>query len=118
MTEPNGKVWRYQSREQGLLKIVLAMWLELRKTATAQDADGLDAAIRRDGLAWALPSMAHIDDDELLTTTELAERLGYAESTIRDWPTRYALPLYNGQFRWGDIDTMLRNRREGNRTSV
>jgi hypothetical protein len=117
MTEP-AKVWRYRSREQGLLQIVLAMWLELRKPASEQNPNSLDQAIRREGLAWALPSMAHIDDDELLTTAQLAERLGYAESTIRVWPSRHALPLYNGLFRWGDVDAMLRHRTEGNRTSV
>lgn len=117
MTEPD-KVWRYRSREQGLLHVILAMWVELRKPPEEQDPATLDAGIRREGLAWALPSLAHIDDDELLTTAQLADLLGYAESTIRTWPKRHGLPQVNGQFRWGDVDTMLRQRNEGDRTHV
>lgn len=116
--QPN-KVWRYRlSREQIQAQVILGMWLELRKPHDQQDPDGLDREIRREGFAWALPSMAHIDDDELLTPAELSDLLGYSESTIRNWPARYQLPQVNGKYRWGDIEDLINTRNEGNRTNV
>lgn len=107
----NPKVHRYRSREQDLQRVILAMWVELRKPAREQNPDALDAGIRQAGLAWTLPSMAHIDAGELLTVAQAAELTGYAESTIRDWPARYGLTQHGGRYRWGDIDQLLKTRR-------
>lgn len=113
MTEQ--KVWRYQpreTREQTLLQIVYALWTELRKPADEQDAHQLDRQIRATGAGWALPGhQGHDhDDDDLLTTAQVADELGLTESTIRGWPRRYDITNHNGRWRWGDVKQVIRSR--------
>lgn len=105
------KVWRYQqSREQTLLQIVFMMWMELHKPAEQQNLASLEDDIREAGYSWALPTLNQIDDDELLTAGQLADLLGYSESTVRVWPSRHGIAQYGGRYRWGDIDQFLRSR--------
>ena len=113
MTEQ--KVWRYQpreTREQTLLRIIYTLWLELRKPSDQQHPDQIDHEIRQAGAGWALPSHQGHDlhDDDLLTTTQVADQLGLTESTIRDWPRRYGIATHQGRYRWGDIKTVIRSR--------
>lgn len=93
-----------------LLRLVLVLWGELRQRTRPADLDQLERDIRRAGLGWALGNLDH-DDNELLTTDQLAHELGYSTSTVRDWTSRYGLRNINGRYRWGDVKHMLARRR-------
>lgn len=109
----NPKVHRYKlSREQIQGQVILAMWLELRKPPHQQDPAGLDTAIRAQGHAWALPTMATPDNDTLLTTTQIADLTGYTESTIRSWTHRNHIHRHpDGRYRWADIYNHIHRQR-------
>ncbi|KMV23350.1 hypothetical protein [Mycobacterium heckeshornense] len=99
-------------RETALLRLVLVLWGELRRHTNPKELERLEQDIREAGLGWALGNLDHHDDD-LLTVDQLAHELGYSQSTIRDWPTRYGLQTVAGRYRWGDVKKMLSTRRTG-----
>lgn len=100
-----------QTREQALQQIVFALWFELRRPPGEQNPDQLDANIRAEGHAWALPTQLDIHPDELLTTKQIADRTGYTESAIRNWPSRYGITQHPGRrYRWADIEQLLKGR--------
>ncbi len=61
-------------------------------------------------MGWAITVGATLTDDDWLSTDELAAELGITPSAIRNWQTRYGLKPRHGLYRWGDIQTIRKER--------
>lgn len=100
------------TRERDLQRLVSVL---LHQLATFTDTRTVELNIRRSGMGWALPTSADFyEDDDWLTVDQLAFELGYTESAIRNWPSRYGLKPVKGRYRWGDVQTVIigRNMRQ------
>ncbi|BDY33174.1 hypothetical protein [Mycolicibacterium mageritense] len=105
------------TREGDLLRLIHVLWTALNELTSTRY---LESQIRKDGLGWALPTPEHHHDDDWLTVDQIAFELGYSQSAIRNWPSRYGLKPVNGRYRWGDIQSVRQRqvrRRRANATA-
>lgn len=100
------------TRERDLQRLVSVL---LHQLGTFTDTRTIERNIRRSGMGWALPTSADFyDDDDWLTVDQLAFELGYTQSAIRNWPTRYRLKPVKGRYRWGDVQDTINARNQRN----